>query len=151
MQADEFWCRAFLAAMPPVFQAVAFTGAGKDSFATQCEDMANAALAVAQRRGMVTGERTAARPVTQADVAQVVSDYLSRGAQPGPTLERVEFAADVDRHEPNRWWIGVHEIGVFRARPGEPTASLGDNTIRIKWGESPPKPIEVWIERKGGA
>lgn len=54
MNSSEFWCRAFLETLAPVFQACIGTGAKEDNVVAQCADMADAALAVAQRRGMVT-------------------------------------------------------------------------------------------------
>lgn len=138
MDSNDFWCRAFLAA--------ANNGRDLDG----CERAADAYLTVAQRRGMVTGER-AARAVTQADIAQAVGDYLSRSAQTGPTLERVEFKAWPV--EGNQWTVRAPGIGALLVQSGCERFSVNGASIRIKWGESPPQPIEVWIERpaKGGA
>lgn len=144
MDANEFWCRAFLA----MWNGEASRQRWKhDGLVEHCEQGADAALAVAQRRGMVTGERTA-RPVTQADVAQTVSDYLARGE---PELERVEFAAE--RRSGGAWTLfaPVCPAGII-VRDGEERVEFSDGgggVLRIKWGETmPPRPIEVWLERR---
>lgn len=102
MNSDEVWCRAFLEAMGGIY-ANGAGGPEHDANATYCEKAADAALAVAQRRGMVTGERAVARPVTQADVAQVVSDYLSRSAPVAPVA-------------PDQYWRLTTTGDVFRVR-----------------------------------
>jgi hypothetical protein len=147
MDASEFWCRAFLVAMRG-----SYTEHGEwdnhGAPAAYAERAADAALAVAQRRGMLTGERATQRSTNQADVAQAVSNYLSRDAQ--PEFERVEFTSERDG---DRFAIVVEAVGVFRVLAGDEAARLSTGeTIRVKWSEtSPPKPIEVWVERIGGA
>lgn len=142
MDANEFWCRAFLAAMTGAYGMTRWRA---DGAADYCEQGADAALAVAQRRGMVTGER-AARPVTQADVAQAVGDYLARAQ---PELERVEVKATPDELKPGRWRVCVPNVGVFVMLPGDERVTRPDGAaIRIKWGETPPRPVEVWLERR---
>src|SRR6478752_3267863 len=61
MDANEFWRRAFLASMGEAYRALLLgtNQSNHDWAAAYCERAADAALAVAQRRGMVTGERTA--------------------------------------------------------------------------------------------
>jgi hypothetical protein len=54
VDANEFWCRAFLAAMGGSY-AEHGTWENHGAPAAYCEKAADAALAVAQRRGMVTG------------------------------------------------------------------------------------------------
>lgn len=120
MNSNEFWCRAFLTGMD---NGVCLDG---------CVRAADAALEVAQRRGMVTVERA---PVE------------------GPALEPVEFTVRRDLSS-DTWCIGVNDAGVFRVIPGEERRSIVSgsvvHTIRVQWGESnPPKPIKVWIERGG--
>lgn len=116
MDANEFWCRAFLVAMGDY---VDDPGA--------CEDAANAALAVAQRRGMV-----AAPPESQT-TGQMGFDWEQDGdfmiVRATSVPENVRVA------------LGTESVVLRDGR-----------TMVIKWGESaPPKPIEVWIERKAGA
>lgn len=124
MDASEFWCRAFLAEMMT-------SRAGLDA----CERTANDALAVAQRRGMVTG-----------------------GEEPRqePTLERVDFTAERDGREPGLWSIQSSAFGgsgYALVQDDRETWTIdGGMNIRIKWGETAPQtPVEVWIERKAGA
>jgi hypothetical protein len=142
MNSDEFWCRAFLSAMRD--------HAGD---LERCQEIADAALWRAQRRGMVTGERTGARPVTQADVAQAVSDYLYRGAQiDRPAPEAVEFTAEP--YDQDHWAVSVPGYRIrFLVSPGNDTFDrIGGDVFRVQWGKTcPPKPIKVWLERKGGA
>lgn len=127
--ADEFWCKVFLAAIPQVFQACAFTGAKEGHVVAQCADLADAALVVARERGMVTGERPAS-------------------ADEAPELERVEFKVAPDELKPGWWRVLVPDVGVFVVQPGEERRQNTVAAIRIKWGETmPPKPIEVWLER----
>ena len=191
MDANEFWCRAFLAAMGGSY-AEHGTWENHGAPAAYCERAADAALAAAQRRGMVaplrtatmvdvdqrwkllaTGEAFRVRDVADG-VATLVKlaplhaqDHLRRVTyaelldghlweletpspeRPGATLERVEFTAGL---EAGFWLIGVHDVGVFRAMPDEEIVTGPScTTIRIKWGETmPPKPIEVWVERKAG-
>lgn len=85
-------------------------------------------------------------------VLHIMRDWTMVEA-PGPKLERVEFTA-----EPR----GARGSGLRALRTasypeglivvtGDESFTLHDgNRVRIKWGESsPPKPIEVWIERGG--
>lgn len=128
MDASEFWCRAFLAAMGGTYaQEGSWDNHGGP--ANYNERAADAALAVAQRRGMVTG-----------------------GAEPRhePEVERVEFRASPADH--GQWALTADELGgsVLVAR-GREAFDCNGRVVRIKWGETaPPKPIEVWIERKAG-
>jgi hypothetical protein len=119
MDASEFWCRAFLAAMKDWTDAP-----------TACAGAADAALAVAQRRGMVAS-----------------------GAEPRhePTLERVEFTAERDGREPGLWSIHSAAFGSALVQDDRETWTIdGGMNIRIKWGETAPQtPIEVWIEKAG--
>jgi hypothetical protein len=156
MDASEFWCRAFLAEMNT-------SRAGLDS----CEKNADAALAVAQRRGMVaTGQagaldtlrRTAIRWVNAAmandvDEYEAASDDLMKAAEalgPAPTLERVEFTAE--RVDPGLWVLHGEAFGIVNCDERRDAMALNDGTtIRITWGETAaPNPIEVWIERPSG-
>lgn len=129
MNANEFRCRAFLAAMGGHYADRGSEVVNHDKAAVYCGDAADAALAVAQRRGMVDG-----------------------GAEPRqePELERVEFTADRDG---DAWTIRIAGAGRFIVAEGaEVSCRVGGPIIHIKWGETmPPKPIEVWIERKAGA
>lgn len=128
MNANEFWCKAFLAAMGEAYREI-LQGTNRENHdwpAAYAGRAADAALSVAQRRGMVTVERAA----------------------PGPQLERVEFTAELDGDiwtlcAPG-WTSGV------QVRTGGERYPFGPiDTLFIKWGESsPPKPIEVWIERR---
>jgi hypothetical protein len=165
MDANEFWCRSFLAAMGEHVRDL-----------ERCEEVANAALWRAQRRGVVTGERAASAPVgaaalrrrvimvddvttepdsaTQANVRIVIEHRMADRAV-GPVVamgaplepERAEFTA----YRGLEWWlIDVHDVGVFRVEPGKEHSEMATGAaIRIKWGETtPPRPIEVWIERR---
>lgn len=139
MQANDFWCRAFLAAMTGAYGMTRWRA---DGAADYCEQAADAALEVARRRGMIAG-------------ALPGDAVPADPPRPAPTLERVEFTA-----EPS----GEHGSGVWLLKTarwprgiilldGDECVDIADGTrIRIKWGESmPPRPIEVWIERpKGG-
>jgi hypothetical protein len=119
MDANEFWCRAYLVAMGEHVRDL-----------ERCEEVANAALWRAQRRGMVTGERAASA---------------------GPELERVEFTAerDGDLWTLRGWELGSAGIQVLAGRESYP---MGAAVVHIKWDETcPPKPIEVWLVRKGDA
>lgn len=172
MREEEFWCRAFLAAIPPVFQTCAFTGAGGGSVAAQCADMADTALAVAQRRGMVTGERTVPEDRPAGCTCQFVTGLGSpsgparRALVPtrepcpvhapdrGRVLERVEFTAERRGAADSGLWAlrtATYPDELVVVDGDKPFTLTDGNRIHIKWGESPPKPIEVWLERKGGA
>lgn len=127
MNIDDFWCRAFLEAM------------GDHTIDLErCEEIANGALWRAQKNGMVPSARPG-------------NDLPADPPRPAPTLERVAFTTQRDMND-DTWCIGVHDVGAFRVIPGEERRSIATgsvvHTIRIKWGEtSPPKPIEVWLER----
>jgi hypothetical protein len=145
MDSNEFWCRAFLTTIAPVFQACIGTGAEESSVAAQCADMADAALAVAQRRGMVTASQGRWLDTWKAQPA-------TPAVRPAPELERVEFTAERDGDiwtlRAPGWTRGV------QVRTGGERYPFGPlDVLCIKWGEScPPKPIEVWLERaKGGS
>jgi hypothetical protein len=154
MDSNEFWCRAFLTTMAPVFQACIGTGAEESNVAAQCADMADAALAVAQRRGMVTaGDHL--RRVTCAELQDGIT--WERDPEQAPQGERVEvwpvdFTAtrDGDLWTLHGWELGGAGIQVLAGRESYP---MGAAVVHIKWCEScPPKPIKVWLERaKGGA
>jgi hypothetical protein len=81
---------------------------------------------------MVTGERTASAEPPQAAE---------------PELERVEFTAT---SRGDMWELHGAELGSgIQVFAGRETYPMGGATVRIKWGETmPPKPIEVWIERR---
>lgn len=63
MNPSDFWCRAFLAAMTGNYSHSEWDE--RSASADVCEKAADAALAVAQRRGMVTGEREAPAPAAE--------------------------------------------------------------------------------------
>lgn len=134
MQEQEFWCRAFLAAMGGVYtdQADSVRWEHHAAPAAYCESAADAALEVAQRRGMVTGERAASAP---------------------PELERVEFTAE--HAYAGRWTLKtkMYPDGLALVEFDNNVELDDGNVLHIKWGETmPPQPIEVWLERpKGGA
>lgn len=128
MDAKEFWCRAFLAAMGGNYVDPSGAGVNHALSAAGCAEAADAALAAARERGMISGEQLA--------------------AEQKPDAERVEFTAERD----GEWWlIDIQGAGRFRVTSEEDRlVLLGGRVMRIKWGESmPPKPIEVWIERGG--
>jgi hypothetical protein len=126
MDSNEFWCRAFLAAMRD--------HAGD---LERCQEIADAALWRAQRRGMVAGERTA--PV-ESPAPEAVETWP------------VDFTADRDGDmwTLRGWELGGAGIQVLAGRESYP---MGAAVVHIKWGEMcPPKPIKVWLERaKGGS
>lgn len=164
MDSNEFWCRAFLAAMHGEYSAdVRWDNHGAP--ASYCERAADAALAVAQRRGMVTGERAAAPEDQPAGCTCRLVMGLGDPSGPrralvpsrepcpvhapdrGHVLERVEFTAELDG---DIWELRtkMYQSGLIVSNGDDRLAMIDGNTIRIKWGEtSPPKPIEVWIER----
>jgi hypothetical protein len=131
MDANEFWCRAFLAEMNGTSSRT-MVNWEHERAADRFEKAADAALSVAQRRGMVTGERTASAEPPQAAE---------------PELERVEFTAT---SRGDMWELHGAELGSgIQVFAGRETYPMGGATVRIKWGETmPPKPIEVWIERR---
>lgn len=100
MDANEFWCRAYLAAMggqyAPDGEGVRWENHGAP--AVYCEAAANAHLAVAQRRGMVTGERTASAAVCQAALDSI------RGEPDGDMRLAVElgYQASMEPRGPRR-------------------------------------------------
>jgi hypothetical protein len=152
MDANEFWCRAFLAEMNGTSSRT-MVNWEHERAADRFEKAADAALSVAQRRGMVTGER--ANNVDAAEAAEQdllrAAEALDRGhasAQPtAPKLERVEFTAT---SRGDMWELHGAELGSgIQVFAGRETYPMGGATVRIKWGETmPPKPIEVWIERR---
>lgn len=195
MDSNEFWCRAFLETLAPVFQACIGTGAREDNVAAQCVDMADAALAVAQRRGMVTagesetkvapgqrwrniatGDAFRVRDVADGAATLVkiaplhAGDHLrrvtcadlldghvwEREPEQAPQGERVEvwpvdFTAERDG---DLWTLRGWELGNagIQVLAGRETYPMGAAVVHIKWAETmPPKPIKVWLERKGGA
>jgi hypothetical protein len=119
MDANEFWCRAYLVAMGEHVRDL-----------ERCEEVANAALWRAQRRGMVTGERAASAPAAE------------------PELERVEFTAELTDY--GNWIMRAPEWGgAVCVTPGFGSIAYRGDMFRIKWGDTmPPKPIEVWLERR---
>jgi hypothetical protein len=120
MNSDEFWCRAFLKTMATVFQACIGTGAEESSVAAQCADMADAALAVAQRRGMVTAERATAG--------------IEFTAQPGSTSAWTVTGGPAD-------FIGREVLAGGKYYP------LHDGSaLRIEWSEGD-RPVKALIER----
>jgi hypothetical protein len=130
MNSDEFWCRAFLVAMGPAYSDEPRRGDSHDELSAYCRGAADAALAEARDAGMVTGERAASA---------------------GPELERVEFTAerDGDLWTLRGWELGSAGIQVLAGRESYP---MGAAVVHIKWDETcPPKPIEVWLVRKGDA
>jgi hypothetical protein len=174
MDANEFWCRAFLAEMNGTSSRT-MVNWEHERAADRFEKAADAALSVAQRRGMVTGERAGqgseiealrsaglrwlgalrANNVDAAEAAEQdllrAAEALDRGhasAQPtAPKLERVEFTAT---SRGDMWELHGAELGSgIQVFAGRETYPMGGATVRIKWGETmPPKPIEVWIERR---
>lgn len=133
MRAEEFWCRAFLAAMDAGYADPARRSMSHDEMALYGEQAADAAVSVAQRRGMVTsGHAPDARPAT--------------------TRERITVYS-VDRTG-DLWTISGPEIGGrgIQVHAGREAYPMGNGvTVRIVWGETmPPKPIEVWLERHNG-
>lgn len=175
MDANEFRCRAFLAAMGEAYRALLLgtNQSNHDWAAAYCERAADAALAVAQRRGMVTGERTGqaseiealrsaglrwlgALRSNNADATEAAERDLLRAAEAldcgqanaQPEPERVEFTAE---RRGDLWEVYGHELGAgIQAFTGRETYPMGNGVVvRIKWGETmPPKPIEVWLERR---
>jgi hypothetical protein len=193
MDANEFWCRAYLVAMSgqyaPDGEGVRWENHGAP--AVYCEAAANAHLAVAQRRGMVTGERTSAlgalrelaHDLTELSVSRAKAAASKAGTDAGtrrggqadglreaaavvlqrageieaasagpaasaaPQLERVEFTAEPGQ---GGWAISVAGAGWWHVKECQESVSLAGVTIyRIKWGETtPPRPIEVWLERR---
>lgn len=132
MDASEFWCRAFLAATSGHYADRGAEVMIHDGAATYCGEAADAALAVAQRRGMVDGPRKA-QP------------------RPGGVRERVEFTAS--RHSDAGWIVctSMYMAGVVAVEGAGPIRMADGNTVHVVWGETmPPKPIEVWIEKAGG-
>lgn len=126
MDAKEFWCRSYLAAMHGTYTEHADGGrwGNHETPAVYCEAAADAALEVARRRGMVTGERTAS----------------------APEIERLKFTAERDGDI-----CTIHSSGLIHG-VRYPIGPI--DVLCVKWAETmPPKPIEVWIERpaKGGA
>lgn len=124
MNIDDFWCRAFLAAM------------GDHTIDLErCEEIANGALWRAQKNGMVPSARPG-------------NDLPADPPRPAPTLERVECTAE---RAGDMWIIrgGTWQTNGLHVRGGEDRVPVGaSGVVHIKWGEtSPPKPIEVWLER----
>lgn len=166
MDANEFWCRAFLAAMSGTY-AQEGSWDNHECPANYCERSADAALAVAQRRGMVAAAsmdplRRAARRWILAARANNTDDFdaaeadLVKAAEalvgdpaPGPTLERVEFTAEPSHGDPDLWAVCIKGVDkTFYVCSGEEHPGGLSLGMRIKWNESaPPKPIEVWIDR----
>lgn len=133
MNIDDFWCRAFLAAMGGEY-AGHTRWENHGAPAAYCERAADAALDVAKRRGMIAD-------------AMPGNDLPADHPRQAPTLERVEFTAEQADH--GMWVLSAPELGgSIWATSGRESIDYNGAIVRIKWGEtSPPKPIEVWIER----
>lgn len=133
MEANEFWCRAFLAAMGASFVDETRRGVVHPQMADYAGAAADAALSVASERGMVTGE-----PAGRSDVEPAEA-------------ERVEFTAERDGREPGLWEIcSPGWTQPVQVRAGGERYYFGPlETLRVKWAEtSPPKPLGVWLERR---
>lgn len=131
MNSNEFWCRAFLAAMTGNYTREE-PGLDHATNARYCDLAADAALAVAQRRGMVTASACAQR------IALV-----------DPTT--IEFTA---KRDGDLWMLISPELaGVITVHSEQLTYPLGGGVVaHIAWGETcPPKPIEVRLVRSEGA
>lgn len=126
MNIDDFWCRAFLAAM------------GDHTIDLErCEEIANGALWRAQKNGMVPS-------------ALPGNDMPADPTRPASTLERVEFTAHQLGDRSIMWILRGPRLpsGGVEVDAGEERVETIAGTFRIRWGEtSPPKPIEVWLER----
>lgn len=130
MNSDEFWCRAFIAAMGGNYTDAAREIMDHDTAATYAEKAADAHLAVAQRRGMVTAGDVAKAPVER------------------PASEPVEFTAAPADH--GQWVLRVSDLsGGFLVPSGLETVGVNGVVVRIQWGDAPPRPIKVWLERGG--
>jgi hypothetical protein len=182
MDGNDFWCRAFLATMGGHYTP---TDHGKvvdhGPAASWCEKAADAALAVAQRREMVTGSAEPRRSPTAAfdalqraslrwlaaakandeaefeaageallKAAEAIESDRAPAERPVPELERVEFVAWPA--EGKQWTLRAPRIGALLVPSGRERFSVNGIAVLVKWGETcPTKPIEVWLERKGGA
>jgi hypothetical protein len=131
MDASEFWCRAFLVAMRGSYSEHG-EWENHGSPAAYAERAADAALAVAQRRGIVKGR-------TRSDME--------------PEFERVGFSWE----KSGDTWI-IYATGVpskFSVAEGCDSVILLDDgrAARVGWSEASGarRPYEVWVERVGGA
>jgi hypothetical protein len=131
LRGDELRCMASTARLT----ASRMTGVSS----LQSERRAWVALAEALDAAADRDERTARAPASPP------------AESPAPELERVDFTAEQDGDiwtlRAPGWTRGV------QVRTGGERYPFGPlDVLCIKWGETcPPKPIEVWLERKGGA
>lgn len=129
MTSDEFWCQAFLAAMQGSY-AQEGTWSNHNVPAAYCKEAAHAALAAAQRCGMVTGEASA-----------------------GPVERHASESVEFTVYRAGEMWHlnSPHLDGGIQVHSEQLTYPIGGGVVaHITWGETmPPKPIEVRLERGG--
>ncbi len=167
MNERDFWCRAFLAAMQAGHASDSRNSLTHEALALYGEQAADAAIDVARRRGMVTGDRqgsaldaaairwlnalrandVAASEAAERDLLRS-AEALDRAQAAAPELERVEFTAR-PAVGAEGWNLYIKRMGGCVVVPaGCATVAFGGVVYRIAWAETmPPKPAEVWIER----